>query len=103
MTTISESPESPFPTTVGNLAWFNMRTGNGVVAVLEEDGVVRRYFITQTRILESPRCIEAGDRVEFNGSTPSKPGLLPVALGVRITKKPTKIGPAATSSSEVRP
>lgn len=79
--------EAPTPT-LGKIAWFNGKTGHGVAAVLGEDGVVRRYFVTQTRILESPKNIEAGDLIKFCGSTPSKPGLLPVVLGAIITKKP---------------
>lgn len=88
---------SSSPTSVGNLLWF--KNGQGVVGVLGEDGVVRRYFIIPSRILESPQYIEKGDLVEFCGSTPARPGFLPLAVGVRITKKPVKTAPAVTPSN----
>jgi cold shock CspA family protein len=67
----------------GTIVWWNQAKGQGAAAVENT-----RYFILASRIISGPDDIRAGDDVEFEGFLKAKrPDLLPVAIGVVISRK----------------
>ena len=72
----------------GIVQWYNPRTEKGIVLVTE-DGMVSKYFLLYSKIIRSPEVIEAGQFVKFAAvAPPHKIGLLPVMVGVEISRTP---------------
>ncbi len=68
----------------GKVVWWSNKNSQGVASVAET-----RYFLLQSRILSAPDEIRPGDYVRFDEFLmPKGPGLLPLAIGVIISRKP---------------
>jgi hypothetical protein len=68
----------------GKVAWWSNKNSQGVASVNGE-----RFFLLQSRILSGPDDIRPGDNVRFDSYLqPKGPGLLPLAIGVVISRKP---------------
>ena len=72
----------------GTVAWWSNKNSQGVASVTE-NGINTRFFLLQSRILSAPDDIRPGDHVKFDSFLqPKGPGLLPLAIGVVISRKP---------------
>jgi hypothetical protein len=72
----------------GTVVWWSNRNSQGVASVTE-NGVNTRYFLLQSRILSAPDDIRPGDHVKFESFLkPKGTGLLPLAIGVIISRTP---------------
>jgi hypothetical protein len=72
----------------GTIAWWSHKNGQGVASVTE-NGVNTRYFILLSRVLSAPDEIRPGYYVQFTQFLSQKrPDLLPLAVGVKVSRTP---------------
>lgn len=72
----------------GIVLWWSHLKNQGIASVTE-NGQNRRYFLLLSRITSAPDEILPGYYVKFDSSLiPRRPGLLPVAVNVTISKTP---------------
>ena len=73
----------------GEIIWYNPVKKTGIIAVIEQDGMMQKYFLLYSRVIRCPEVIKPGQYVKFVATAPPpKPGLLPVALAVEISDMP---------------
>ena len=81
---------------LGKIVWWTPETTQGLIAVTEH-GIVRKFFLLQSRIARSPEVIKPGQYVRFVAvAPPPKPGHLPVALAVEVSDTPFADEPQAS-------
>jgi len=86
----------------GKIAWWSNKNAQGVASITE-NGINARYFILLSRVLSAPDDIRPGDYVQFTEFLSQKrPDLLPLAVGVSISRKPFIDAGANALAGEVR-
>ncbi len=86
----------------GKIAWWSTKNAQGVASITE-NGINKRYFILLSRVLSAPDDIRPGDYVQFTGFLSQKrPDLLPLAVGVVISRTPFVEAGVNALAGEVR-
>lgn len=84
----------------GKIVWS--AKGRSIVSVTK-NGIVQKYFLTDSRIYRSPEIITVGQHVKFEGSVPPpRPGLLPVILSAEVSNTPFTETPAVSGLDAVQ-
>ena len=74
---------------VGTILWWNQAKTSGLVQVVNENGEVTKYWLLESRIVQRPQQIKAGNHVKFfNALHPKRQDLLPTAIGVVVSEHP---------------
>jgi len=74
---------------VGRIVWWNSEKTQGVIQVVDEHGVVSKYFLPESKVVQRPQQIKAGYFVKFSDALQAKrQDLLPVAINVTVSEFP---------------
>jgi hypothetical protein len=86
---------------VAKILWWNESKTQGVAQVLDKQGVVSKYFLLGSQIVQRPAIIRPGYYVRFRDAlAPRRPDLLPVAVGAVVSEyAPTEVNIGANALS----
>jgi hypothetical protein len=87
----------------GTILWWQADRTQGVIQVVDEHGIVFKFFLLGSRIIQRPEKIRSGHFVKFSDALqPKRQDLLPIAVNVVVSEHPFT-DQASASSVEVRP
>ena len=73
---------------VAKILWWNSQKTQGICQVVDEHGVVQKYFLLESQIVQRPQQIRAGYYAKFRDVlAPRRPDLLPVAVNVVVSER----------------
>ncbi len=74
---------------VGRILWWSSEKTQGVIQVVDEHGVVSKYFLPESKVVQRPHQIKAGYFVRFSDALQAKrQDLLPIAINVTVSEFP---------------
>jgi len=74
---------------IGRLLWWSSEKTQGVVQVLDEHGIVSKYFLLESKVVQRPQQIKPGYFVKFSDAIQAKrQDLLPIAINVTVSEYP---------------
>jgi hypothetical protein len=84
---------------VAKILWWNEAKTQGIAQIVGEDGVVSKYFLLGSQIVQRPAVIKPGYYAKFRDALqPRRPDLLPVAVGVVVLEyAPTEVNVGANA------
>jgi hypothetical protein len=70
---------------IARILWWNDEKTQGVAQVVDEQGIVSKYFLLASKIVQRPQQIRAGMQVKFTEVLQAKrQDLLPIAINVTV-------------------
>ena len=91
---------------IAKIIWWDQHRTQGVVQVVSEQGIVRKFFLLESKIVQRPAEIRTGMFAKFTDVLePKRPDLLPVAINVVLFSQPQVIASVEAlnaSHNEVR-
>ena len=72
---------------VAKILWWNEIKNQGVAQVLDKQGVVSKYFLLGSQVVQRPTVIKPGYYAKFRDALQAKrPDLLPVPMSVVVSE-----------------
>ena len=74
---------------VAKIIWWSQQKTQGICQVVDEHGIVSKYFLLESQIVQRPQQIRVGYYAKFRDVlAPRRPDLLPVAVNVVVSEHP---------------
>jgi hypothetical protein len=77
---------------IAKIIWWDQHRTQGVMQVVNEQGIVKKFFLLESKIVQRPAEIRTGMLSKFTDALePKRPDLLPVAINVVVFSQPLVI------------
>jgi len=88
---------------IAKIIWWDQHRTQGVMQVVSEQGIVKKFFLLESKIVQRPAEIRTGMFAKFTDALePKRPDLLPIAINVVVFSQPLVIaGVEALNASQI--